>query len=120
LRVEDDLAARALCPEAPGRHEDGDRSRATHIDRGAQRVRRRPHAVCADAPSRRRRCADARHDLDPLYATAWALRGKNQGRLSTITVISSGAVSDHRREALEFNTTSARLPTTTTLLVVLS
>jgi tetratricopeptide (TPR) repeat protein len=40
--------------------------------------------------------------LDPLYAPAWALRGKNQARLSTVTVISSGAVSDLRREALEY------------------
>jgi tetratricopeptide (TPR) repeat protein len=47
--------------------------------------------------------------LDPLYAPAWALRGKNQARLATITVISSGAVSDLRREALEYAQRAATL-----------
>ena len=40
--------------------------------------------------------------LDPQYAQAWALLGKNQARLATITVISSGAVDDLRRNALEY------------------
>ena len=39
--------------------------------------------------------------LDPSYAPAWALRGKNQARLATITAISSGAFREIRREALE-------------------
>ena len=38
--------------------------------------------------------------IDPQYAEAWALLGKNQARLGTITVISSGAVGDIRRGAL--------------------
>jgi DNA-binding winged helix-turn-helix (wHTH) protein/TolB-like protein/Tfp pilus assembly protein PilF len=38
--------------------------------------------------------------LDPQYAQAWALLSKNQARLATITVISSGAVDDIRRHAL--------------------
>jgi DNA-binding winged helix-turn-helix (wHTH) protein/TolB-like protein/Flp pilus assembly protein TadD len=40
--------------------------------------------------------------LDPQYAHAWAMFGKNQARLATITVISSGAVDDIRRDALRY------------------
>ena len=40
--------------------------------------------------------------LDPRYAQAWALLAKNQARLATITVISSGAVEDIRRDALKY------------------
>jgi DNA-binding winged helix-turn-helix (wHTH) protein/TolB-like protein len=39
--------------------------------------------------------------LDPQYAAAWALRAKNQARLATITMISSGTVSEIRRAALD-------------------
>ena len=47
--------------------------------------------------------------LDPHYAPAWALRGKNQARLATITAISSGAFSEIRRDALEYAQRAVKL-----------
>jgi DNA-binding winged helix-turn-helix (wHTH) protein/TolB-like protein/Tfp pilus assembly protein PilF len=40
--------------------------------------------------------------LDPRYAEAWALLGKNQARIASISVISSGSVGDIRRDALGY------------------
>jgi DNA-binding winged helix-turn-helix (wHTH) protein/TolB-like protein/Flp pilus assembly protein TadD len=40
--------------------------------------------------------------LDPQYAEAWALLGKNQARIGSISVISSGSVGDIRRDALGY------------------
>jgi len=40
--------------------------------------------------------------LDGQYAPAWAVLAKNQARLGTITAISSGAVDDIRRLALQY------------------
>jgi DNA-binding winged helix-turn-helix (wHTH) protein/TolB-like protein/Tfp pilus assembly protein PilF len=47
--------------------------------------------------------------LDDGYARAWALLAKNQARLGTITAISSGAVGDIRRAALEYAQRAVKL-----------
>ena len=40
--------------------------------------------------------------LDPRYADAWALLAKNQARIGSVSLISSGSVGDVRRDALRY------------------
>jgi DNA-binding winged helix-turn-helix (wHTH) protein/TolB-like protein/Tfp pilus assembly protein PilF len=101
LKVEDDLAERFARTLQAGMRTEPARIRRTSIEayqafvEGRTLYAQTRHDDAVDPLTR----ATA---LDPLYAPAWALRGKNQARLATITVISSGAVSGIRREALEY------------------
>jgi DNA-binding winged helix-turn-helix (wHTH) protein/TolB-like protein/Tfp pilus assembly protein PilF len=101
LKVEDDLAARfartlqAGMRTAPARvHHTSMEAYKAFIEGRTLYAQTRHH----DAVDPLTRATT----LDPLYAPAWALRGKNLARLATITAISSGAVRDLRREALEY------------------
>jgi DNA-binding winged helix-turn-helix (wHTH) protein/TolB-like protein len=108
LRVEDDLAARLARKLQAGMRTEPARVTRTSIEAHKAFVEGRTlyaqtrHHDAVDPLTRAT-------TLDPLYAPAWALRGKNQARLATITVISSGAVSDLRREALEYAQRAATL-----------
>jgi DNA-binding winged helix-turn-helix (wHTH) protein/TolB-like protein len=108
LKVEDDLAARFAQKLQAGMRTEPARVQRTSIEAHKAFVEGRTlyaqtrHHDAADPLTRAT-------TLDPLYAPAWALRGKNQARLATITVISSGAVSDLRREALEYAQRAATL-----------
>jgi DNA-binding winged helix-turn-helix (wHTH) protein/TolB-like protein len=108
LKVEDDLAERFA------------RQLQADMRKGPTRVQRTSIEAYQAFIEGRTLYAQTRHGdavdpltrattLDPLYAPAWALRGKNQARLATITVISSGAVSDLRREALEYAQRAVKL-----------
>jgi DNA-binding winged helix-turn-helix (wHTH) protein/TolB-like protein/Tfp pilus assembly protein PilF len=108
LRVEDDLAARFAQKLQAGLRTQPARVQRTSIEAHKAFVEGRTlyaqtrHHDAVDPLTRAT-------TLDPLYAPAWALRGKNQARLATITVISSGAVSDLRREALEYAQRAVKL-----------
>ena len=101
LNVEDDLAERF--------------ARKLQVGKRATTARARPASIKAYQAliDGRTMYAQSRHHeavapltrattLDPQSAQAWALVGKNQARLATITAISSGAVDDMRRDALEY------------------
>jgi DNA-binding winged helix-turn-helix (wHTH) protein/tetratricopeptide (TPR) repeat protein len=100
LKVEDDLAERFARQLQAGMRTGHTRVQRTSIEsyqsfiEGRTLYAQTRHGDAVDPLTRATM-------LDPLYAPAWALRGKNQARLATITVISSGDVSDLRREALE-------------------
>jgi DNA-binding winged helix-turn-helix (wHTH) protein/TolB-like protein/Tfp pilus assembly protein PilF len=108
LKVEDDLAERF----------------ARKLQAGTRIGRARAHTTSIEAYQAfiegRTLYAQTRHNdavapltrattLDPQYAQAWALLGKNQARLGTITVISSGGVGDIRRAALEYAQRAVKL-----------
>jgi DNA-binding winged helix-turn-helix (wHTH) protein/TolB-like protein len=108
LRVEDDLAARFAQKLRAGMKTERAWVQRTSIEAHKAFVEGRT----LYAQSRHHDAVDPltrATTLDPLYAPAWALRGKNQARLATITVISSGAVSDLRREALEYAQRAVKL-----------
>ena len=100
LKVEDDLADRFARKLQAGTRTEAARGQSTSIEgyrafiEGATLYAQTRHHEAVEPLAR----ATA---LDPLYAPAWALRAKNQARLATITVISSGGFGDVRRDALE-------------------
>jgi DNA-binding winged helix-turn-helix (wHTH) protein/TolB-like protein len=100
LRVEDDLAERFAQKLQAGTRTGGARPRAASIEAYQAFIEGRTLYAQArhnDALAPLRRATT----LDPQYAEAWALLGKNQARLSTITLVASGAVADSRRDAVE-------------------
>jgi DNA-binding winged helix-turn-helix (wHTH) protein/TolB-like protein len=101
LNVEDDLAARFAAKLQAGARQDHSVARTTSIEAYQAFVEGRTLYAQArhnDAVASLTRATT----LDAMYAEAWALLAKNQARLATITVISSGDVGDIRRAALKY------------------
>jgi DNA-binding winged helix-turn-helix (wHTH) protein/TolB-like protein/Tfp pilus assembly protein PilF len=100
LKVEDDLAERFARTLRGGTRTEHPRPRAASVEAYQAFIEGRTlyaHARHNDAVTSLRRAAT----LDPQYAEAWALLGKNHARLSTITLVASGGVAASRRDALQ-------------------